>query len=86
MVPLIVTIVVILLVAASIVAARHVRHPEQTASHTDEHPDTTDDRFHAGSDRPAGPDAEDPIGPTRVDDAPGGPPSPGDVGSDHPQG
>ncbi|MGY6501438.1 MAG: hypothetical protein ACXIVQ_11180 [Acidimicrobiales bacterium] len=39
---------------------RQQRGAEQAASHHDERPDTTEDRFYGGADRPAGPDAEDP--------------------------
>ncbi|MCU1358210.1 MAG: hypothetical protein JWM89_3628 [Acidimicrobiales bacterium] len=55
----VVLVVVIVVLAAW--ASTHVRHPEQTATHADEHlPDTTSARFYDGADRPAGPDAEDP--------------------------
>jgi hypothetical protein len=55
---------VALVVAAAVWAARRLPHPEQTASHHDERTDSTSQRFYSDTDRPAGPDAEDPIGPT----------------------
>lgn len=63
----IVAIVVVVAVVAAVVLARVTRHPEQTASHTDMARDATDERFYSDS-RPAGPDAEDPAGPTRADE------------------
>jgi hypothetical protein len=60
------TIALVLLVVAATVAgsvwlARHVRHPENAASHSDERPDSTSERFYTDPGRPAGPDAEDPV-------------------------
>lgn len=39
--------------------ARNPKHPEDAASHHDERPATTSDRFYGGSDAPAGADLED---------------------------
>ena len=61
---LVVALVVLALVAAAVVGARYVRHPEQTAGHDDEHGDTTSDRFYGTTDTPAGPDADEPVGGT----------------------
>jgi len=70
---LLVALVVMLVVAASVWLARHVNHPEQTAGHDDPADasgrNTASERFYATTDRPAGPDAEDPVGPTRRDGA-----------------
>ncbi len=70
-------VVVVLVVAVgSALLARVVQHPEQTATHDDvETGPEQDQRFYEGVDRPAGPDAEDPVGPTRLDegDVPPGP-------------
>jgi hypothetical protein len=68
-------LIVIVVVAVSVVLARRVRHPENAATHEDQDKDSTTDRFHRTDDRPAGPGAEDPIGPTRIGDDP--PPPPG---------
>lgn len=45
--------------------SRWVNHPEETATHAEdaEPRDSTSERFYATSDRPAGPDAEDPPAP-----------------------
>jgi hypothetical protein len=57
-------IVVVLVVLAAAWAARHVKHPEQAASHGhDPSRETESDQLYDGVDRPAGPDAEDPVGP-----------------------
>lgn len=66
-------VVVVLIVVVSALLARRVQHPEQAASH-DDGPASTSERFYESADRPAGPDAEDPVGPTRLDegDAPPG--------------
>ncbi len=61
---LVVALVVLALVAAAVVGARYVRHPEQTAGHDDERRDTTSDRFYGTTDTPAGPDADEPVGGT----------------------
>jgi hypothetical protein len=62
---LVLLLVVVVAVGAAW-AARHVRHPESTASHDDgRRPTNTSDDLYGGADRPAGPDAEDPIGPAR---------------------
>lgn len=58
----IVVVAVLVVVALSVWAARHVRHPEQTASHADVGGRTDSDRFYTDTDRPAGPDAEEPVG------------------------
>jgi hypothetical protein len=51
--------------AVSAWASRHVRHPEDAATHDDGSGSTsTSDEIHRDT-RPAGADAEDPIGPTR---------------------
>jgi hypothetical protein len=60
MVGLVVGIVVVLAVVGAMWASAHMRHPEQTASHQDQHADSTSDRLYAHDTRPAGPDAEDP--------------------------
>jgi hypothetical protein len=69
-----VAVVVVVVVGAAVFLARRVQHPEQTATHADLDKDRTTDRFHRTDDRPAGPGAEDPVGPTRIRDDP--PPSP----------
>ncbi len=51
--------VVAALVAAAVIGARYVKHPEQTAGHGEVSGDTTSDRLYGGTDRPAGPDVED---------------------------
>jgi len=59
----VVGLVVVLLVVAAVAVARRAKHPDQLA---DEHPppvDATDARFYSLVERPAGPDAEDPVGP-----------------------
>ena len=63
---------VVVVVAVSVLLARRVQHPEQTATHAGEGPDrdVTTGRLEDGVDRPAGPDAEDPVGPTRAGDEP----------------
>ncbi|HEV7722402.1 MAG TPA: hypothetical protein VGO60_14010 [Iamia sp.] len=60
------TVVLVLLLVAAIVAgsvwlARHVRHPENMPSRSDERADSTSERFYTDPGRPAGPDAEDPV-------------------------
>lgn len=50
-----VAIVVVALVILAMVAAKRSKHPEQTAGHHDDPPPRTNER-------PAGADAEDPIG------------------------
>lgn len=57
-------IVVVTLIAGS-GWTRFVKHPEESSTHAheDDRGDTTSDRFYATSDRPAGPDAEDPPAP-----------------------
>jgi hypothetical protein len=57
--PVLVAMVVIVVVAGSVLLARRVRHPEDTASHTDTGRDSAGERFYSDADRPAGPDAED---------------------------
>lgn len=57
---LIVALVVLAVVLVSVWAARRVKHPEQAASHDDTGRDSTSDRFYNETDRPAGPEAEDP--------------------------
>ena len=44
---------------AVVVALSRTKGAEQAASHHDEAPDTESERLYGGSDRPAGPDAED---------------------------
>jgi hypothetical protein len=59
-----VLIVVFIAIAAVVILTwlgMRGKHPEQAADHADEGLDTTSDRFHGTADRPAGPDAEDPI-------------------------
>ena len=58
-----IVLLVVAVVVGSVLLARVVRHPENTASHHDEGRYGTGDRFYSDTDRPAGPDAEDPIGP-----------------------
>jgi hypothetical protein len=58
--------VIVLVAVVSALLARRVQHPEQTATHDpapheDPGADSTSDRFYTDS-RPAGPDAEDPVG------------------------
>lgn len=62
---LVVAVVVVALVAAAILASKRVRHPEQTAGHGETPVESRSERFYRGVDRPAGPDAEDPIEPDR---------------------
>jgi hypothetical protein len=59
-----VAVVVVAVVVASVLLARRVQHPEDTASHTDTGRDGTGERFYSDTDRPAGPDAEDATGPS----------------------
>jgi len=68
----IVFLLVLLVAVGSARLARHVRHPESTASHDDQscRPTTSDDLYD-GNDRPAGPDAEDPVGPASPPRTPG---------------
>lgn len=61
-----VVLLVIAVVVGSVLLARVARHPESTASHDDERRDSTGERFYSDTDRPAGPDAEDPVGPDRL--------------------
>lgn len=64
MIGLIVAVGVLAAIAAAIWFAKHTKHPEQTAGHHDDvRADSTDQRFHRTDDRPAGPDAEDVVGP-----------------------
>ena len=56
---IVVAAIAILGCVALVVILSRQGHPEQTASHHDERPDTTSDRFYGGVDRPAGPDVED---------------------------
>lgn len=68
--------VVIVVVAVSVLLARRVQHPEDTASHDDGNRDASlSARLYDGVDRPAGPDADDPVGPAHLDegDVPPGP-------------
>lgn len=58
-------VVIVVVAVGSALLARRVRHPEAASSHSDTGGDTTSDRFHTDPGRPAGPDAEDPVGPTR---------------------
>jgi hypothetical protein len=62
---LVVALVVVVLVAAAVMASKRVRHPEDAAGGDDDVHDSPSDRFYRGADRPAGPDAEDPILPDR---------------------
>lgn len=55
-------VVVVALVALSVWAAKRVRHPENTASHAQDPRESTSERLYSDTDRPAGPDAEDPDG------------------------
>lgn len=66
---LIVVLIIVAALAIPMLIARKGPHPEQAATHTDDlSDDETSERFYRGVDRPAGPDAEDPIGPTRRTD------------------
>lgn len=67
---LLVVLVVVAVVAAAIWLAKRVRQPEDTASHSDEGRTATGERFYSDTDRPAGPDAEDPVQPP-IPDPPG---------------
>jgi hypothetical protein len=60
-----VAVVIAALLVAGIAAwaSGRTKHPEQTAGHGIDPADTTSDRFYRGTDRPAGPDAEDPPAP-----------------------
>jgi uncharacterized membrane protein len=63
MVTLIVIVVVLVVVAGSVWAAKRVKHPENTsATGTDTAGSSTSERFYTDPGRPAGPDAEDPVG------------------------
>lgn len=64
MVTAVVIIVVVLVVAGSVWLAKRVNHPENAGSHTDTAGDSTSERFYTDPGRPAGPDAEDPVGGT----------------------
>lgn len=46
-------------VAVIVFLLSRTKHPDETASHDDQRPDTTSEQFYGGADRPAGPDAED---------------------------
>jgi hypothetical protein len=59
----IVVAVAVVGVALIVFLLTRTKHPDETASHEDERPDTTNERFYRGVDRPAGPDAEDPPAP-----------------------
>lgn len=63
----IVLLVVVVVAVGSAALARRARHPEVTASHDEDPRDATGERFYSDTGRPAGPDAEDPVGPTRAD-------------------
>lgn len=65
-----VVLLVVATLAGSVWLARRVRHPENTASHSDEGREGTGARFYSDTDRPAGPDAEDPVLPP-IQDPPG---------------
>ncbi len=54
----------LVVIVGAIEAAKRMRHPEQTAGHGDVPADTIDDRFYRTVDRPAGPDAEEPVDPS----------------------
>ena len=58
---LLVVFIVVAAVAVLAWLALRAKHPEQAADHADERFDSRSDRFYHSSDRPAGPDAEDPI-------------------------
>lgn len=65
-----VVLVVVVVVVGSVLLARRVQHPENTATHHDEGRDSTGERFYSDTDRPAGPDAEDTaVPPNRLPDA-----------------
>lgn len=68
-------LVVLVVVVGAALLARRVQHPEDAASHDDSGVETTSGRFYDTADRPAGPDADDPVGPTHLDegDVPPGP-------------
>jgi hypothetical protein len=57
----IVLVLTVVIVVVAAWAARYVRHPENTDPPRAKG-DRTSDRFYSRVDRPAGPDAEDPVG------------------------
>lgn len=61
MIGLALLVVVVAIVVAASYASKHVKNPEQTASEGEAPVADTSERFYRGVDRPAGPDAEDPI-------------------------
>lgn len=62
-------LVVVVVAVGAALLARKVKHPEQAASHDDTGRDSTSDEFYNETDRPAGPEAEDPpIPPNRFPD------------------
>ena len=68
---LIVFVVVVVVAVGAAYLARRVKHPEQAASHDDTGRDSTSDRFYNETDRPAGPEAEDPpVPPNRFPEQP----------------
>lgn len=55
-------VIAVAVVGAAVIVfllARNPKHPADAASHRDERPDTTADRFYGGADAPAGADLED---------------------------
>ena len=56
-----IAVAVVVLVGLAVWISSRTKHPEQTAGHAEPQPDSTSDRFYRTADRPAGPDAEDPI-------------------------
>lgn len=71
-----VILVVVVVVVVSVLLARRVQHPEQSATHGEvETGPSTSSKLYEGSDRPAGPDADDPVGPARMDEGDGPPPA-----------
>lgn len=58
---LLVVFIVVAAVALLAWLGLRAKHPEQAADHADERLDSRSDRFYRTADRPAGPDAEDPI-------------------------
>ncbi len=61
--------VVVLVMAGAVALARRVQHPEDSASHSHGgERNSTSDELYGKADRPAGPDADDPVGPAHLDE------------------
>lgn len=68
MIGAVLAVTVVVLVVVAVLASKRVQHPDQASDRrTDERAadgDTTSTRFYDPTDRPAGPDADEPVGGT----------------------